>query len=119
MNGSVSITCQFLLPDQFLLRGSVSGSASITCQSVKENFQDTVKKSRIKYLSRVIISQININYIRNKIDPLSETVLRNIDILMVSKTKIDMSFPTSQFVIQSFAAPFRLNRTNTVEGILV
>ena len=38
---------------------------------------------------------------------------------MVSETKIDMSFPTSQFVIQGFAAPFRLDRTNTGEGILV
>ena len=38
---------------------------------------------------------------------------------MVSETKIDMSFPTSQFVIQGFAAPFRLNRTNTGGGILV
>ena len=38
---------------------------------------------------------------------------------MVSETKIDMSFPTSQFVIQSFAAPFRLYRTNTGGGILV
>ena len=32
---------------------------------------------------------------------------------MVSETKIDMSFPTSQFVIQGFATPFRLDRTNT------
>ena len=38
---------------------------------------------------------------------------------MVSETKIDMSFPTSQFVIQGFAAPFRLDRTNTGGGILV
>ena len=38
---------------------------------------------------------------------------------MVSGTKIDMSFPTSQFVIQGFAAPFRLDRTNTGGGILI
>ena len=73
----------------------------------------------IKNLNAVIISQININAIRNKIELLSEAVLGNIDILMVSETKIDMSFPSSQFVIQGFAAPFRLDRTNTGEGILV
>ena len=78
-----------------------------------------MKKLRIKNLNRVIISQININSIRNKIELLSEAVLGNIDILMVSETKIDMSFPTSQFVIQGFAAPFRLDRTNTGGGILV
>ena len=43
----------------------------------------------------------------------------NIDILMVSETKIDMLFPTSQFVIQGFAVPFRLDITNTGGGIFV
>ena len=38
---------------------------------------------------------------------------------MVSETKIDMSVPNSQFVIRGFAAPFRLDRTNTGGGILV
>ena len=37
---------------------------------------------------------------------------------MVSETKIGMSFLTSQYVIQGFAAPFKLCRTNTGEGIL-
>ena len=101
------------------LSRNVNGSVSITCQSLEDNFKDTLKKLRIKNLNRVIISQININSIRNKIELLSEAVLGNIDILMVSETKIDMSFPTSQFVIQGFAAPFRLDRTNTARGILV
>ena len=38
---------------------------------------------------------------------------------MVSETKIDMSFPTIKFFIQGFAASFRLDRTNTTEGMLV
>ena len=38
---------------------------------------------------------------------------------MVCETNIDVSFPTSQFIIQGFAAPFRLDRINTVGGILV
>ena len=38
---------------------------------------------------------------------------------MVSETKIDMSFPTIKFVIQGFTAPFRLDRRNTTEGMLV
>ena len=39
--------------------------------------------------------------------------------LVVSETKIDMSFPTSQFVVQDFPTPFRLDRKNTGGGILV
>ena len=98
---------------------NVNGSVSITCQSSEDNFKETLKKLRIKNLNRVIISQININSIRNKIELLSEAVFGNIDILMVSETKIDMSIPTSQFIIQGFAAPFRLDRTNTGGRILV
>ena len=101
------------------LSRNVNGSVSITCQSLEDNFKDTLKKLRIKNLNRVIISQININSIRNKIQLLSEGVLGNIDILMVSESKTGMSFPTSQFVNQGFAAPFRLDRTNTCGGILV
>ena len=91
------------------LSTNVSGSVSITCQSLEDNFTDTLKKLRIKNLNSVIISQININFIGNTIGLLSEAVLGDIDILMVSETKTDISFATSQFVIQGFAAAVRLN----------
>ena len=72
-----------------------------------------MKKLRIKNLNRVIISQTDINSIRNNVELLSEEVLGSIDILIVSENNINMSFPTSQLVIQEFAAPLRLDRTNT------
>ena len=83
---------------------------------MEDNFKDTLTKLRIKNLNRYNISQININSIRYIIEPLSEAVLRKI---LVSETKIDMSFLTSEFVIQGFAAPFRLDRTITGGGMLV
>ena len=101
------------------LSRNIMDQFSITFQSLQDNFKDTLKKLKIKNLNRVIIKQININSIRNEIDLLSEAVSENIDILMVSETKFDMSFQTSQFVIQGFPAPFRLDRTNTGGGILV
>ena len=61
-------------------------------------------------VNRAISSQININSIPNKIELLSEAVLGKINILMVCETKIDISFQTSQFVIQGFVAPFILDR---------
>ena len=69
---------------------NVSGSDFITCQYVEDNFKNTLKKLRIKNLNEVIISQININSVRNKIELLSEAVLGNIDIRMVSETKTDI-----------------------------
>ena len=41
---------------------------------------------------RVIIGHININSIRNKFEPLVKYVGNNLDILMVSETKIDDTF---------------------------
>ena len=35
----------------------------------------------------------------------------NVDILMVTETKIDESFPTSQFFISGFTSPYRFDRT--------
>ena len=72
-----------------------------------------MKNLKIMNINKVIISQININSIRSKIELLSEAVLGNIDILKVSEAKIDISFAANQFVIQGFVAPFRLDRTNT------
>ena len=74
---------------------NIGGLFSITCQSVEDNFKDKLKKLRIKNLNRVIISQISINSIRNKIELLSQAVLGKIDILMVSEIKIAMPFPKS------------------------
>ena len=43
----------------------------------------------------------------------------NVDILMVTETKIDESFPTSQFIIPGFTSPYRFDRTKDGGGILV
>ena len=42
----------------------------------------------------------------------------NVDILIVTETKTDESFPASQFVIRSFTLPY-FDRTKDGGGILV
>ena len=42
-----------------------------------------------------------------------------IDILMISESKLDDTFPTSQFVIDSFTEPFRLDHTRNGGDILL
>ena len=51
-------------------------------------------------------AHLNINSLRNKIDYLVEQVIGNIDILMISKTKLDISFPTGQFLNNSYSESF-------------
>ena len=70
-------------------------------------------------INRLIIGQLNINSLRNKFESLVQQVSRNIDILMVSETKLDNSFPVSQFFIESFTPLFRLDRGNNGGGIML
>ena len=38
---------------------------------------------------------------------------------MISETKLDESFPTNQFMINSFSATFRLDRNDNGVGIII
>ena len=44
---------------------------------------------------------------------------RDIDISMITETKLDDSFPVSQFEIDGFSIPFRLDRNKNAVGILL
>ena len=68
---------------------------------------------------RIIIGHININSIRNKFESLVKYVGNNLDTLMVSETKIDDTFPQSQFLMEGFSKPYRLDRTGKGGGILL
>ena len=47
----------------------------------------------------VITLHLNISSLRNKFELLTEKTKRNVDILLISETKIDETFPDSQFKI--------------------
>ena len=92
---------------------------SINTVTTNDNFKTKLKDIRITNLNRIVISHININSIRNKFELLAEAVMGNVEILMVTETKIDESFPTSQFIIPGFTSPYRFDRTKDGGGILV
>ena len=50
---------------------------------------------------------------------LSSMVKDNIDILMVSETKLDSSFPQTLFRIEGYDPPFRYNRNSHRRGVLL
>ena len=56
-----------------------------------------LKSLRIRNLNKIVVGHLNINSIRNKFDFLAHQVKGHIDILMISETKLDKSFPPSQF----------------------
>ena len=54
---------------------------------------------------------LNINPLASKFDQLKLIIGNNIDILIITETKTDTSFLNSQFMIEGFSMPFRLDRT--------
>ena len=50
---------------------------------------------------------------------LREIVRDKLDILLISETKVDPFFPSSQFVIEGFSSPYRLDRNSSGGGIML
>ena len=73
----------------------------------------------LKNLGKIIIGHLNINSVRNKINVLKAMTGDNIDILVISETKIDNSFTTNQFSIDGHNLPHRLDRNQDGGGLLV
>ena len=99
-------------------RESISLSQPIQ-NNGNEFFVEKLKSLLIANLNRAIITQININSIRNKFDALVNGDRGNVDILMISETKTDYSFTTRQFLIEGYTAPYHLDTNSVVGGVLV
>ena len=54
-----------------------------------------------------------------QIDLFSEQIKGTIDVLKISETKIDYSFPIGQFLIEGFCTPYRLDRNSKGGGVLL
>ena len=87
-------------------------------KSFDEIFQD-LRNLRLKNMGRVIVANLNINSIRNKFDQLKAIINENVDILIITETKIDDSFPDAQFKIDGYAKPYRLDRNSSGGGLLI
>ena len=55
-----------------------------------------------KHSNRLVIAQLNINSLRNKFASLSTMIKDYVDLLLISETKIDSSFPIAQFHIDGY-----------------
>ena len=77
-----------------------SRSEDTVCFSVtkasdnKEFSSEYLSFLREKHPNHVIIGHININSIRNKFDHLIAITIKNVDVLMISETILDESFPS-------------------------
>ena len=70
-------------------------------------------------LKRIILGHLNINSIRNKFDLFVDQIKGNVDIMVISETKLDESFPNGQFKIPGYALPCCLDQNQFGGGIMV
>ena len=103
--------------DQYYLDSSKISSLN---ESTNENSDPikTLRSIRLSNINRLIIGHLNINSLRNKFEALKYIVCGNLDILVISETKLDESFPIEQFRMDGYLPPFRADRDG-VGGVVI
>ena len=102
----------------------VTTNSYIPTTHTESNISDAVASSpnnilkRIKAtnVNRLIFGQLNINSLRNKFAVLKYLIMGNIDILIITVSKIDETFPVSQFTMDGYSAPFVVIEIQTGVG---
>ena len=77
-----------------------------------------LKRLKISNPQNLILGHLNINYLRYKFECLKSLIDSNIDLLLISETKLNDSFPNSQFLMTGFHPPYRKHRTDRGGGLM-
>ena len=86
--------------------------------SLRKPTYETLKRLRDKNPSNVIIAFLNINSIHYKFEDLKFFCTNNVDILLIGETRLDSSFPDTQFLIEGCNKPLRLDAPGRSRGLL-
>ena len=78
-----------------------------------------LKKTRIENINNVIIANLNINSLPKTFDDLKGLVTWRLNILIITEIKLDNTFPVSQFHIDGYSKPCRLDRNKNGSGIII
>ena len=98
---------------------NINNENSIQPNNIGNQLSQDLRAYRIRNVGKVIVATLNINSVRNKFDELKMTIAGNIDVLVITETKLDDTFPTGQFFIEGFSTPFRFDRNSRGGGILI
>ena len=85
----------------------------------EESSLDSLRKLRLRNVNKVIIGDININSLPAKFDQVKEVILKNVDILVITETKFDDTFPLGQIYVEGFTMPYRLDRNHNGGGVII
>ena len=99
--------------------GSLTDHSEKKSINTAPNPLSKIKELRIGNANKVIIGNLNINSIRNKFEQLKETVLKYIDILVVTETKLDETFLEPLFLMDGFSKRYRLGRNKNGRRVII
>ena len=101
---------ELLIGSKNISSGPTSDVVDRDSETVNDNIFKILKDLKIKNHNRIIVANLNINSIRNKFDALKTIIPGNIDIFVITETKLDASFETTEFMVNGFYQPYRLDR---------
>ena len=99
------------------IRDSLNRSSEMSINDVFPHCITEIKNLRLRNVNKVIIGNLNINSLPKKFDHLREIV--NVDVLVITETKLDDTFLTSQFLVTGFFVPYRLDRNRHGGGTII
>ena len=67
----------------------------------------------------MVIGNVNNNSISNKFDNFKLIIQGKIDILIITETKTDSTFPLNRFAIQGYSKPSRFDRNRNGGGVFI
>ena len=77
------------------------------------------KMIRGENVDNIVVGTVNINSISPKFDEFKLMVSGYFDVIIVTETKLDDSFPKAQFCIDGFSIPYRLDRNRNGGGLMI
>ena len=78
-----------------------------------------IKNLKLRNVNKVVIGNLNINSLPNKFDQLREIVLKDVDVFVITETKLDDTFLTSQVLVTGFSVPYRLDQNRNGGEIMI
>ena len=96
--------------DSSMIISNMDGSKHADSLNEDISPYNVLKNIRVSNINRLVIGHLNINSLRNKFEALKSIVSGNLDILVITESKLDESFPVGQFLMQGYSPPFRLDR---------
>ena len=104
----------------FNVNNSKNISENLSNFSDEDDYEESlhgIAKMRQKYIDNPQISYLNVNSLRNKIHDIRNLTSQiSPTILAISETKIDNSFPDSQFFIENYQNPNEYRKDRTKDG---